>query len=290
MSLQKTIILSMLPAKVALSIYIVFISSISQAQILYATEEQKTDAFFNETADNISAGILVNDPHYIYLQLLHDLKSPTDKEETIIKLKKLADNNIADAQYSLYLIMQQIDSKNVSKKEAFNYLVASANDNYTPAQKKLSTLYLFGKGVDKSAEKYHFWQEKAAQQGDGDAMIDVARCYFAGKGIMRDDTKGFQWVIKALSTQKSRFNDWDMLAQLYEQGRGTPIDLVKAYMCYDLEGTAGIDEKARIAPRMTEAERAEGLRLSQEWQEQNHSYTFPALGLEHQPDGSYRHR
>ena len=290
MSLQKIPMLSMLPAKVAFSIYVAFISSIASAQILYATEDKKTDAFFNETADNISTGISANDPHYIYLSLLHELKDSPDKEETIRKLKFLADNNIADAQYSLYLITQQIDSKSVSKEEALNYLIASANDNYTPAQKKLATLYLFGKSVDKSAEKYHYWQERAAQQGDADAMIYVARSYFAGEGTVRDDTKGFQWVIKALNTQTSRFTDWDMLAQLYEKGRGTPVDLVKAYMCYDLEGTAGIDEKARIAPQMTEAERAEGLRLSQEWQEQYHAYTMPALGFEHQSDGSYRRR
>ncbi|WP_414500694.1 tetratricopeptide repeat protein [Zymobacter sp. IVIA_12111.31 C1] len=290
MLLQKIPMLSTLSAKVAFSIYITLVGSIASAQVLYATEEQETDAFFNETADNISVGVSANDPHYIYLSLLRKLEDAPDKEKTLVKLKALADNNIADAKYSLYLIRQQIDSKSVSREDALNYLIASANDNYVPAQKTLATLYLSGKGVEKNAEKYYYWKEKAAQQGDGDAMIDVARCYFAGKGIMRDDTKGFQWVIKALNTQTSRFNDWNMLAQLYEQGRGTPVDLVKAYMCYDLEGTAGIDEKARIAPRMTEAERAEGLRLSREWQEQNHSYTFPALGLEHQPDGSYRHR
>ena len=79
-----------------------------------------------------------------------------------------------------------------------------------------------------------------------------------------------------------------MLGQVYEEGIGTPVDLVRAYMCYDELGTAGIEEKARIAPRMTAAQREEGLRLSYEWQKKYHSYTIRSLGLKRQKDGSYQ--
>lgn len=34
-----------------------------------------------------------------------------------------------------------------------------------------------------------------------------------------------------------------MLAQVYEEGIGPPVDLAKAYMCFDMLGTAGFEEK-----------------------------------------------
>ena len=119
-------------------------------------------------------------------------------------------------------------------------------------------------------------------------MKHVSKCYFSGTGVDRNDAMGFYWLNKLYTDYGPQFDDWDMLGEAHETGRGTPVDLAKAYMCYDLEGTAGIEEKARIAPKMTAEQRAEGLRLSHEWQEKNHVYTMQSLGLSRQSDGSYR--
>ena len=291
MLLQKMPILLMRLAKwLLITPSILTLHITATASILYKTEDEAIHAYYTCTLSEVETGANNGDARSLYLLAQHQIADNADKSVSIHTLLGLANHGISDAKYSLYLISKQSVTNNLSKQDGLQYLFEAAEDSYTPAQKELAILYLYGNGIEHNDNKYHYWQDRAAQQGDSEAMISLARSYFAGKGTTRDNTKGFQWVLKALETEKSRFNDWDMLAQLYEQGRGTPVDLVKAYMCYDLEGTAGIDEKARIAPRMTEAERAEGLRLSREWQEQNHSYTFPALGLEHQPDGSYRHR
>ena len=260
------------------------------ATILYKAQEEAIHDYYTRPRNDVETGAKNGEVRSLYLLAQHQIADNADKTASIQTLQRLAKHGISDAKYSLYLISKQVDINGLSKRDSLRYLYEAANDGYTPAQKALAIAYLYGDGTEQNDNKYHFWQEKAAQQDDSEAMVSLARSYFAGKGTTRDNEKGFQWVLKALEIQKSRFNEWDLLATLYEQGRGTPVDLVKAYMCYDLEGTAGIDEKARIAPRMTEGERAEGLRLSREWQAQNHSYTFPALGLEHQSDGSYRQR
>lgn len=289
MSLQKTHTLLMPIIKI-IAIGCCLLSIPSIGYVLYDSEEEATHEYFIRPLNEVEAAAKKGDNRAIYLLSQHQFEMDNERDLAINTMKSLAQKNISDAKYSLYLLSNNKESKQISSKDGLHYLTEAAEDGYAPAQEELATLYYSGNGVEYDLEKYHYWMKKAANAGNGEAMLALARSYFAGRGITKDDTKGFEWVLKALENQKGLFHNWDLLAMLYEQGRGTPVDLVKAYMCYDLEGTAGIDEKARIAPRMTERERAEGLRLSREWQAQNHSYTFPALGLEHQSDGSYRQR
>ena len=228
-----------------------------------------------------------NDHKSIYLKSLRNITSDDNEEvERATKnLYQLKNDGLLDAEYSLYALRNNIS---IPESQAFSFLEESANKGYGISQLELSNLYYNGYKVKKSLEKYHEWVEKSANSGNELAMRENAINYFTGSGIKRDDKAGFLWIQKLYTSSGRDFDDWGLLGKVYETGRGTPIDLVKAYMCYDLEGTAGIEEKARIAPKMTAEQRAEGLRMSREWQEKNHVYTMQYLGLSRQSDGSYR--
>jgi TPR repeat protein len=42
-----------------------------------------------------------------------------------------------------------------------------------------------------------YWFERAAAQGDADAMQCLGQCYAAGNGVARDDNLALMWIAKA---------------------------------------------------------------------------------------------
>ena len=217
------------------------------------------------------------------LKIIGDRKEENKKSKEI--LMTLSSQGIADANYSLY---ESRRSLGIADKDAIQYLTKAAKEGYAAAQTKLGILFLNGEIVTQDNKESYKWIKAAAEKGNYDGMRYVSNYYFSGTGVDRNDAMGFYWLNKLYTDYGKLFDEWDMLGEAYETGRGTPVDLAKAYMCYDIEGTAGIEEKARIAPKMTAEQRAEGLRLSREWQEKNHVYTMQSLGLSRQSDGSYR--
>lgn len=197
----------------------------------------------------------------------------------------MADKGVSDAKYSLYATRE---FTGIAESQAIQYLIEAANEGSPLAQEKLAILYSQGKFWGKDLNVAHQWMEKSAQSGNPNAMKNMAIEYFNGLGVVQNNETGFYWLEKYFKAAGRNFYDWSFLGDAYETGRGTPINLVKAYMCYDLEGTAGIEEKSRIASKMTADQRAEGLQLSADWQRMNHVYTMQSLGLTRQQDGSYR--
>ncbi|WP_120185386.1 tetratricopeptide repeat protein [Zymobacter palmae] len=267
-----------------LALLSLFVYNISNARILYA-EPDKSRLQFSSELFSIKCPTS-NTEKEIYLCALKTMtSSPEAKEHAKDSLIYLAKNNIDDAKYSLF-ITREITK--IPNKEAVRYLLESAQDGLAVSQLKLGELFLDGELLEKDEKKSFLWIKNAAENKNYKAMKYLSKYYFSGTGIERNDSLGFHWLSKLYGDYGPLFDDWDLLGAVYETGRGTPVDLIKAYMCYDLEGTAGIEEKARIAPKMTAEQRAEGLRLSHEWQEKNHVYTMQSLGLSRQKDGSYR--
>ena len=273
---------------VALFISCIFLWSMVDAETLYKTQEQADEDYNNIASQELKLEADKNNKKAVYMLALHKVHNKNEKEEGVQILKKLAAENITDAKHSLYAISNWVNAKNLTREEALNYLKEAAEEGYDVSQVDLAKAYIRGKFGKRDPEQSHYWLMKAAEQNNADAMAYVANDYFIGRGVARDDVKGFEWIKRAYNVLEGRFTDWRMLGQVYEEGIGTPVDLVRAYMCYDELGTAGIEEKARIAPRMTAAQREEGLRLSYEWQKKYHSYTMQSLGLKRQQDGAYQ--
>ena len=247
------------------------------------------EELMNDQLENFESEVKSNtepdEKHLYLLALRYASKNEKYKNKSRIILEELAKNGLSDAKRSLYIFRKELK---IADEKAEEYLLESAQDGNAIAQKEIAYIYLDKKDSLNNKTEYNFWMEKAANSGNTDAMRETAVNYFIGNGVKRDDSMGVLWLTHLYDKAGRHFNDWDLLGKVYETGRGTPVDLVKAYMCYDLEGTAGIEEKARIAPKMTAEQRAEGLRLSHEWQEKNHVYTMQSLGLSRQKDGSYR--
>ena len=260
------------------------ISSNIRENILYNDREKASNDYMNNYKSNPESLPELNREYFKYIELANS----GETEKGIIGLTEMAYKGVLDAQFSLYKIMSRKNPNRKTKEKAVEYLLSSAKSGYPPSQLELSLLYARGDFFEKNLVEYHKWTEQAALNGSAEAMLNISGDFYAGRGINPDENKGFFWLTKYFVTEGKDFSRWDLLGKAYETGRGTSIDLVKAYMCYDLEGTAGIEEKARIAPKMTSEQRAEGLRLSREWQEKNHVYTMQSLGLSRQKDGSYR--
>ena len=259
-------------------------STICSAETLFP-EPDKDNALFINDLFNIKCPA-TDTKKNIYLCALKMInKSPEDNLKSKESLLWLSSTNITDAKYSLFISRKSLK---ISDQEAVTYLIDAAEKELPKAQLELSRLYLRGEILQQNSEKSYRWVKKSAEGNNYEAMRYLSKYYFSGTGVEKNDTLGFFWLKKLYSNYGPLFDDWGLLGRVYETGRGTPIDLVKAYMCYDLDGTAGIEEKARIAPKMTSEQRAEGLRLSREWQEKNHVYTMQSLGLSRQKDGSYR--
>ena len=66
----------------------------------------------------------------------------------------------------------------------------------------------------------------AAEQGDADAQIQLARSYFNGIGVPQDDTQGVRW--SRLAAEQGHVDAQYALASVYFLGRGVAKDEVQA--------------------------------------------------------------
>ena len=267
---------------------LIFFPMFSSANVIYLDSHQRNTDYDKYDIDELEHDCNKGNVKAKYLLALHKIHDDQKKEDGVHALEELAASDFIDAKYSLYVISKWVNVNDLTPDKALHYLIEAAEENYPLAQVDLAKAYNRGDNLKRDLYLYHYWAEKAAEQGNVDALAYTASDYYAGRGVTKDEKKGFEWLMRAYKVSGRNFTRWSMLGDAYENGLGTPIDLAKAYMCYDLDGTAGIEDKARIAPRMTPEQRSEGLRLSQEWQEKNHVYTMQSLGLTRQKDGSYQ--
>lgn len=76
------------------------------------------------------------------------------------------------------------------------------------SQKYLMELYQFGSGcIEPDNEKVAYWAERAAENGDKDAMYEIGSMYLYGRGVNRNPEKSFYWLEKSaeLGNHKSAY-------------------------------------------------------------------------------------
>ena len=61
----------------------------------------------------------------------------------------------------------------------------------------LGLLYANGQGVTQDYAKAREWFEKAAAEGDADAMNNLGILYHNGQGVPQDDAKAREWYERA---------------------------------------------------------------------------------------------
>ncbi|WP_188112416.1 tetratricopeptide repeat protein [Salinicola aestuarinus] len=166
----------------------------------------------------------------------------------------------------------------------------AAQAGYAQAIKKLVDIYMFSDadlGLVDDAKAVR-WLKESAALGDVLAMRNLSNRYRLGKGIEEDDNKAFLWLRRA--SDNDDISAQGTLGDFYAQGIGTDKDLVRAYMMYDLGGTASSGKKAELAEQMTQAQIDEAVSLSRQWQDEHNSYRPSYHGLEAQgSDGHYEY-
>ncbi|GET58756.1 kinase-like domain-containing protein [Rhizophagus irregularis DAOM 181602=DAOM 197198] len=115
-------------------------------------------------------------------------------------------------------------------KECINSLEKLAENGNREAIFNLAIRYEGGNGTEKNLEKAFYWYKKAAENGDADAMNNLAVCYEYGEGIEKNLEKAFYWYQKAAENgvKEAMFN----LAMCCYSGEGTEKNLEKAFSWY----------------------------------------------------------
>ena len=124
-------------------------------------------------------------------------------------------------------------------KKGLSLQKKSAELGYVAAQYNLGRTYLFGqKGIVKSESLAFMWFEKAASQGFGEALYELANAYMKGIGVAKN-------VDLALCLYKSAFSKGVpsaklALGELYFMGNFFEQDRQKAYNCIKQSAESGV--------------------------------------------------
>ncbi|MQM39524.1 hypothetical protein KBTX_03552 [wastewater metagenome] len=284
----------------ALLFSVLFVCLPAQAEVLFddPTDDTLNDVIGGASCDTIDSWATDDSARSQYLTGIVTLNGERrcgierDNERSAAFLKKAWEKGAADAALTLGLMYYGGYGVEKNNEKAVELLVASAKGGHVRAQRELGWAYrgqemqdVFDEEIDKAV----CWLEKAGHAGDRSAAYALSWIYGGEEGVERNEDKMFYW---AKVSSEAKYGDattgFNLLARYYEKGIGTERDLVLAYKYYDLNGTAGVEGKARVAKKMTQDQIKKAIRLSRRWQETHHIY-FPSYrGLKHQPDGSYR--
>ena len=84
--------------------------------------------------------------------------------------------------------------------EEFNCILESAESGDVDSQAYLMKLYEFGGGYTEADKtEFAYWAEKAAQNGNTEAMEELGKMYYYGNVLMQDYKSALYWLEKAAS-------------------------------------------------------------------------------------------
>jgi TPR repeat protein len=135
-------------------------------------------------------------------------------------------------------------------------------------------LYHQAQGVPQDYAEARQWYEKAAAQGYAMAQYNLGLLYDNGDGVPQDFATARQWYEKAAAQGYAMAQT--NLGMLYAHGQGIPQDDVRAYMWHNVaaaqlmgdEQKLVVDDRDRVARRMTPAQLAEAQLLASRCQAQ----------------------
>jgi TPR repeat protein len=85
--------------------------------------------------------------------------------------------------------------------DAFQYLQELAEAGNPEAQYELGGFYHWGRVGSANFGTARQWYERAAKQGNVDAMLGLAVLYGPGQGVPQDKAASFRWLVLASSQQ-----------------------------------------------------------------------------------------
>lgn len=101
----------------------------------------------------------------------------------------------------------------------------SKTEGDAPAARNTSLNSQFGSGPQSPEDKFAEMKRKA-ESGDAKAQLGLARMYYNGDGITKDDAKAVEWYQKA-AEQGNNFAQYK-LGEMYDKGEGVARDDARA--------------------------------------------------------------
>lgn len=132
-----------------------------------------------------------------------------------------------EADSQLWVGMQNLHQK---PTEAIHWFQKAAGQGNTQAMIQLAYAYEKGNGINADSKLALKWFEKAAKGKDASAMRELAQRYLQGWTAEQDYTKAIEWYGKAAEygDRASLYS----LGTIYEEGLGVSVDLKKAAAWY----------------------------------------------------------
>lgn len=125
-------------------------------------------------------------------------------------------------------------------EDAFQWYKKAANKNHIPSIYGMGICYLYGTGVDKSAEEGVYWIRQAAEHGMAIAQNELAYCYSIGHGVSKSYSKAVEWYTKSANQGYARAKG--SLGYCYEAGLGIDKSYKKAARLYEEAAESNIAE------------------------------------------------
>ncbi|WP_110688085.1 tetratricopeptide repeat protein [Salinicola aestuarinus] len=257
-------------------------SSVALAEILFQDPTGKElnaafDALSEEQVKNLSPP-RVSEKQYLlgllYLNGDEEFHVEQNCQKAFELLTDAWEGDVVDAGHALATMYYHGVCTEENVDMARELATQAAQEGYILAQRMLGMAYV---GADweelypYNIEEGIFWLSEAGNAGDMKAAAHLAGMYDSGDGVPKSEKKYFEWLKKAVFTKFEERNiaGFPALANCYETGKGTDVNLTKAYKYYDLSGSAGVEDKQRIADQMTQDQIDEAVRQSQAWQEEH---------------------
>lgn len=111
-------------------------------------------------------------------------------------------------------------------KEALFWLNKAADDGNVEAISTIALCYYNGMGVEQNYEKAIELYERAAAKGDGFSIYMIGVCHFNGQGLKKNTSKGIKYFEQAID--KGYLYAMTVLANCYYNGDGVKCNKQKA--------------------------------------------------------------
>jgi uncharacterized protein len=118
--------------------------------------------------------------------------------KVLAEIRAGADKGDAKAQYELGRAFFS-GALGVAKDEAeaVKWFRKAAEQNVADAQFSLGVCYANGRGVTKDDAEAVKWFRKAAEQNLADAQYNLGVCYDSGEGVAKDEVEAYKWWLLA---------------------------------------------------------------------------------------------
>jgi len=124
-------------------------------------------------------------------------------------------------------------------------------------------------GVPRDFNEAAKWYRMAAEQGHADAQYNLGVVYErgAGRDIPPDPQEAAKWyrMAAAQGNTDAQFN----LGVLYSKGQGVPLDLIQAYVLFELASANGdadaIESRDMVGEKLSPAQLRQAQTLVKNW-------------------------